>query len=736
MRVAALAFACLTATPAFGQTSPGAAELIAAFPELSFEEETSELVVPDRTIRRETKLPDLEAEYTIRLGRVARAEQGRASRTIQLLQARQRFVEVEAEVRRARDLQRDAQARMDLSDAAPDLLAAAEAGDFQDTAQDDADEAQTALDKALADLAARQADVPLAEEKLRVAKESLRSFAASTAEIENERKEWVSENDRDEAPAYDGAPIERDVVLVQFGDGEDAARIDDVLKRHRLEVRSGIADIRLFITRIIDADPEEPPDVAAARVRRVVANLAREEAVVAASPNLPIGPEIVPDPTNLQLSRVACWDWYGPCSGTMAAKALRLPAAWNFSAAIKRNMHPAVRIAVLDEGFEVHRDLVYDSVCTSTGGTHGNHVMGIIGATWGDGEGIDGGTPFAKLMACSPGKLEAETPRGMTLLLSRVVWTLHRLLAPPSQRPRVVNVSLGYNWVAGFGDGAAPEERLDIRLAVAAQGSFVRALLRLFKDVIVVSSAGNDCGGKCEHTVCAHLAKWSSPFNWAALGDGNRSPNIFVVESLDDASAPSKFSCRNGQIAVPGEYIVSTLTTRTLSEEEALFGLAEYGAGSGTSQAAPGLTAVIGLMLAYNPKLTPAEVRSALQIDTSPRPVADAFEAIIRTAPEQALKDLANLDGTGNVGMADFDIFVKRLREVESLTGPDRDGNNVVDALDFRFPREDLNGDGFLHRSKTSFVPTLGEVTDLEVMQAVWQDTTVDKDTLKDLLDQ
>jgi Subtilase family len=255
-------------------------------------------------------------------------------------------------------------------------------------------------------------------------------------------------------------------------------------------------------------------------------------------------------------------------------------------------------------------------------------------------------------------------------------------------------------------DGNATAETL-----ISNEGIAMRKTLSNY-NVIVVTSAGNDYGGGGPK--CLASAVWNSPFTWAALSTAPAalppSPNVIVVESFSIKANQRSFSSDcDGAISAPGESVLSATNVNN-----------KYDFGSGTSQAAAEITAVVGLMVAYNPAMSVAEVRQFLGVGSAqPPPVPNAFISLASCRPpDEVAHDLANLvDPPGDadkVDMADFLRFKNDLLEFESWhPKSDLNGNGKPDANDLKFPRSDLNGDGAISRTGLAFVPGLGMVTDL-----------------------
>src|SRR5207249_1676595 len=122
--------------------------------------------------------------------------------------------------------------------------------------------------------------------------------------------------------------------------------------------------------------------------------------------------------------------------------------------------------------------------------------------------------------------------------------------------------------------------------------------------------------------------------------------NVFVVESVDFGNKTSTTSNRNGTLAAPGEGLLAPTDIP-----------GEYLTASGTSVAAPIVSGVLALMLAYNPDLPLDRVRSILHVgEKKPPAIVDAFDALVQSR-DDALRDLADLNGDGKVDMGDFEIF-------------------------------------------------------------------------------
>jgi len=409
----------------------------------------------------------------------------------------------------------------------------------------------------------------------------------------------------------------------------------------------------------------------------------------------------------------------------------RFPAAWNFNDAIYLRGTIPVSVAVLDAGFVDHEDLSFTKVCTDSQAAHGNLVAGIVAASWSNGVGIDGATPFASITACAPQPVIAGCPGDNALAFTDVMLSLQKLIVVTNAR--VINVSLGYNWVVGFGQSVNPAKRPDIKLFVESQGAAVRDLLRHLKDknVVIVSAAGNDCGFD---TGCRDSAEWTSPLNWAALGKTTIGPitggskNIFVVECADADGRISTLSNKGGTLAAPGIGLLGPADP------------GKYEPGAGTSLATPVASGLIALMLAYNPELTTDQIRSILRADhadNEPPSVVDSFDAMLQSR-DDALRDLADLNHDGKVDMEDFKIFRSHLKQTEAnvfTCDLNRDGR--IDGNDACFPRSDLNGDGILSRTAKHAVWGFKDpVTDLEVMKRFWSDPKVKWEELQGMLDQ
>jgi subtilisin family serine protease len=442
------------------------------------------------------------------------------------------------------------------------------------------------------------------------------------------------------------------------------------------------------------------------------------------------------------------WDWTeGPNSpaahqrdGNWGQKVVRFPAAWNFNDAITRARPGAkLKVAVLDVGFSPHEDLEFEVVGTGhpPPNDHGNHVTGIIAATYANRLGVDGGCPFAKAIACPI----IKKPHSRTYTIrdaaqySDVIATLSVLI---NSHPdlKVITIGLGYNWTSNF--RVDPERNDQAKEIVRAAGEMARVVadVAASKGILLVCAAGNDSSASNKTD-----AQWGSPFNWAAMNPdsrGSATRNILVVESTRRSGDRSPLSNINGHLAAPGEEILSTIAF----DPEGRLRRDIYGVKSGTAMAAAQVSALIALMYAYNPDLKPNQVVDILK-RTSPSdpagrhaPMIDAFAAMLECYEgDRPLHDLADLNHDGQVDMVDFQEFSKALRWTENPSGPPQDlnGDGVKQeaSIENVWPVADFNGSGRLSRDPGDRKMVKGKLSsDLEVMMRVWEGAKVRADEL------
>lgn len=318
---------------------------------------------------------------------------------------------------------------------------------------------------------------------------------------------------------------------------------------------------------------------------------------------------------------------------TAQAGGLNLPAAWDISKGDK------IVVAVVDTGYRPHPDLLPnlipaqggaakqygynfisnpvtarlslpDGVTTARGpdaidsgdwvdssdtdcptqvqssSWHGTHVAGTIAAA-ANGTGITGVAPNAKILPLRVlGKCGGESSD----IADAVAWAagLHIDGLPDNvNKANVINLSLG---------GTHPCSKTT---AAAYQSAIANG-------AVIVVAAGNESVD----------AKLSSPANC---------PGVITVASNSIAGGRASYSNYGATVSVtaPGggfttsaDRILSTLPTgKTVSTDDTTYGLM-----AGTSQATPHVAGVIALMMAANPKLTSAQIRSILIRTARPAP--------------------------------------------------------------------------------------------------------------------
>jgi type VII secretion-associated serine protease mycosin len=243
---------------------------------------------------------------------------------------------------------------------------------------------------------------------------------------------------------------------------------------------------------------------------------------------------------------------------------VNVPTAW------QRSTGAGVTVAVIDTGIDAgHPDLAgqilpgIDLVAKTSGVSsdpngHGTHVSGTIAALAGNGIGIAGIAPDAKILPIRV--LGANGSGVMSDVATGLVYAA-------DHGAQVVNMSIGSSGQTG---------------AVSTAIGYARS-----KGVVVVAAAGNERAS-------------GSPISYPAADVG-----VIAVASTDSADHYSSFSNQGSyvDIAAPGSTILSTIPVT----------MGGYGNYSGTSMASPHIAAVAALLKAYHPELSPDQVEQAIE---------------------------------------------------------------------------------------------------------------------------
>lgn len=298
------------------------------------------------------------------------------------------------------------------------------------------------------------------------------------------------------------------------------------------------------------------------------------------------------------------WRWNWPASsgketdGNWGLEAIRVPQLWNLNDYVQRAGHwQKFLVVILDAGFEDrdndgvndHPDLKNlrtvmlgsndKTVPSAVTNYHGQHVAGIIGATFNNKLGIDGVNPFAQMIGISP-----KIPQGQDW---RASWgtLLEALTGLLRNHPeiRVVNISMSYNWPVNTRLKVNPNIDAEAQKLVVGHGLLMRRLAAAYPNVLFIAAAGNDSPKRFGYPTEIH-AQWASPLNWAALTLDfeiddelfKQSENILVIESFDAILSgeqnyrKSDFSNVGGHFSAPGGRILSTVLKENMTRSTAL----------------------------------------------------------------------------------------------------------------------------------------------------------------------
>ena len=200
---------------------------------------------------------------------------------------------------------------------------------------------------------------------------------------------------------------------------------------------------------------------------------------------------------------------------------------------------------------------------------HGTHVAGIIAAVRGNGEGVDGIAPAVRIMAVRAVPNGDERDKDVANAIRYAV----------DNGAHVINMS--------FGKGFSPRKDA-VHEAVRYADS---------KGVLLVHAAGNDGEdlAKKPNFPTARFDSTSRAENWITVGASS-------WKGLDSLAAPfSNYGAEQVDVFAPGVDILSTMPEGA------------YDRNSGTSMAAPVVSGLAALLMAYYPSLDAADVKRIIK---------------------------------------------------------------------------------------------------------------------------
>ena len=239
----------------------------------------------------------------------------------------------------------------------------------------------------------------------------------------------------------------------------------------------------------------------------------------------------------------------------------------------------------------------YNNSDTSSG--HGTHVAGIIAADNTDG----------KVLGVAPGASLVGYGTGEAVFVFNVLTAFDDIITAGDIR--VVNNSWGSSFRLFNPDEPINQASLalygaGVVVCFAAGNASTEMSLNPYSAAPWVISVGNGTLAHQRNTTSSGGIEFDNSF-------------LTLLPATDEkalAFAGDRIGLYHPSVSAPGTNIVSTATTGLLVT--ALPG--GTASASGTSMASPHIAGVAALMLQKNPKLSPAEVKSAMQVTSDPMP--------------------------------------------------------------------------------------------------------------------
>lgn len=452
-----------------------------------------------------------------------------------------------------------------------------------------------------------------------------------------------------------------DIILNRFGSGiykkllfvffdGDAGVADKyrVLKNYNLELLGWACPCNLFAV----SAPASGADALFALSEKIENEC---EAVLMATPMVftPSSPDTTPDDP---FDGGAEWDESAPSGAEWHLEAIDAREAWNYG-----EYFGDITVGLVDAGFNLeHEDLGGKISFPSdrlkkrnVPDSHGTYVAGTVCAEAGNGKGISGVNPRAKLK-CVDWQADEGQDWNQTLA---IFFGITKLIKSGA---KVVNLSLG---TSGNIEGDDNSVRFEMDLYAKIYSAMMSIMLARGYDFVCVQSAGNGDGDsnpvdafRNGHFSTMTKKNSISLVPWIKVDDILGRVIVAAASryrASDDTYALTSFSNygETVDIAAPGSRI---------------YGLDVESDGycykSGTSVSAPIVTAVASLVWGINPSLKGTDVKKII-MDTADKTVAPYVEGTqsykqinAKLAVEEALRTKYKMFTlTGDINTGDYD---------------------------------------------------------------------------------
>ncbi len=404
------------------------------------------------------------------------------------------------------------------------------------------------------------------------------------------------------------------------------------------------------------------------------------------------------------------WDESLPAGNNWSAEAVQAPSAWGYDKYFSN-----VTIGVVDGGFYTnHEDNagligfpsdLYKNDNDETS-QHGTHVSGIIGATANNGKGITGLLWDVDILGARYTTGNSDTVGNVVAAVTAVV----------SSGAKAVNLSIGFNRTTTDGSNPYTNKYTEYNLAQTAGPCAVGmdTLLDQGREFVIVQSAGNGTvdtrlGNDVKRSDDAvQNGLYCSIKNTRTYGSlslnnvKNVYDRIIVAGAVQNLSSNNKgvylpmWEYSNGgdrvDIYAPGKSVFSCVSDTRNDKDENDTTIYKYAYMSGTSQAAPHVTAIAGMCFAINPNLTGAQVKAIICDDANSAHTAYDYSLI----HEASGLDYHPFEGDGKVismklcaeaalrtvcGKASYTRLNSLIATVQSLNPNDFYNYDIVQAV-------------------------------------------------------